>query len=88
MLLAAWVVAGSLLAKTRADQLVLGILFFCASLANALVYLTLPSIWPYFSVILFIFALAATMWVFVRAGTLDALAMRARERHIPWRARA
>jgi hypothetical protein len=83
VLLAAWLVAGSLLAKTRADQLVLGILVFSASLANALVYPTLPSIWPYFSVILFIFALAATMWVFVRAGTLDALAMRARERHIP-----
>jgi hypothetical protein len=85
---AAWAVAGSLLARTQADQLVLATLIFGASLANTLVYPTLSRFWPYFSGVLFAFALAATMWVFVRAGAFDTLAMRARERYVPRRARA
>jgi hypothetical protein len=67
MLIAAWFVAGSLLARTRTDQLMLGGLVLCSSLANTLVYPTLPRLWPYFSALLFAFALAASAWVFVRA---------------------
>ena len=74
VLFAAWAVAGSLLAKTQADQLMLATLIFGASLANTLVYPTLSRFWPYFSGVLFAFALAATMWVFVRAGAFDTLA--------------
>jgi Glycosyltransferase family 87 len=88
LLLAAWAIAGSLLAKTEGDQLLLGMLFFCASLANTLVYPTLSGFWPYFSGFLFAFALAATMWVFVRAGLFDGLTRTSRERHLPWRAQA
>jgi hypothetical protein len=68
MLIAAWFVAGSLLARTRTDQLMLGGLVLCSSLANALVYPTLPRPWPYFSALLFAFALAASGWVFMRAS--------------------
>jgi hypothetical protein len=87
VLLAAWFVAGSLMATTRTGQLVIGILVLGASLANTLVYPTLSRFWPYFSVILFMFALAATMWVFVRAGAFDALTRRSQEPHVPSRAR-
>jgi hypothetical protein len=76
MLIAAWFVAGSLLARTRTDQLMLGGLVLCSSLANTLVYPTLPRLWQYFSALLFAFALAATGWVFVRAMRFEPRAKR------------
>jgi hypothetical protein len=66
VLLGAWAVAGSLLARTRWDQLVFGGLILGATLANVLVYPTESQDWLKFSALLFVFALAATTWVVVR----------------------
>jgi hypothetical protein len=73
VLIAAWFAAGSLLARSRRDQLLLAALVLSASLANALVYPTVWD-WPIFSAFLFLFALAATAWVFVRASVSPAFA--------------
>ena len=67
VMIAAWFVAGSLLARDRADQLLLAFLALGASLANALVYPTLARFWTVFSGFLFLFALAAIGWVLARA---------------------
>jgi hypothetical protein len=67
LLAGAWAVAGSLLAKSRRDQLLFGVLILGATLSNTLVYPTEPAQWGVFSVSLFVFALAATAWVFTRA---------------------
>jgi hypothetical protein len=66
VLLGAWAVAGSLLARTRWDQLVFGALILGATLANVLVYPTQSQDWYKFSALLFVLALAATTWVVVR----------------------
>jgi hypothetical protein len=71
VLLAAWAVAGSLLARSRRDQLLLGILLFGATLSNTLVYPTRLAAWGLFSGTLFLFALIATGWVYVRAGVAE-----------------
>lgn len=66
-LAAAWAVAGSLLARNRRDQLLLGILICGATLANTLVYPTRPSAWLLFSGTLFVLSLLATGFVYVMA---------------------
>jgi hypothetical protein len=66
VLMAAWFVAGSLLARDRRDQLLLALLALCASVANHLVYPTYAWKWQLFSGFLFLFALAAIAWVLLR----------------------
>jgi hypothetical protein len=66
LLVAAWFVAGSLLARDRRDQLLLAVLVLSASVANHLVYPTYAPKWQFFSGVLFLFALGATAWVFLR----------------------
>jgi hypothetical protein len=79
LLIAGWFVGGSLLARTRLDQVGLAALVLCASLANTLVYPTLPRAWVVFSGVLFGFALAASGWVLLRAGAFpDLRGLRAR----------
>jgi hypothetical protein len=69
LLLACWAVAGSLLSRDRVDQLLFGSAALAATLANALVYPTQSQDWFEFSAMLFVFALAASAWVVVRATT-------------------
>jgi hypothetical protein len=71
VLIAAWFVAGSLLARDRADQLLVAFLALASSVANALVYPTQARFWTVFSGFLFLFALAATAWVIARAEILQ-----------------
>jgi len=66
VLLGAWAVAGSLLARTRWDALLLGGLALAATLANVLVYPTQSQDWFRFSAVLFLCALGATAWVVAR----------------------
>jgi hypothetical protein len=66
-LAAAWAVAGSLLARSRRDQLVLGILIGGATLANTLVYPARSSSWLLFSGTLFVLSLLATGFVYALA---------------------
>jgi hypothetical protein len=71
-LAAAWALAGSLLARNRRDQLLLGILICGATLANTLVYPTRPSAWLLFSTILFVLSLLATGFVYAMARGVPA----------------
>ena len=66
LLLAAWAVAGSLLARDRTDQLLFGVVLLGATLANALVYPTQAQNWLEFSATMFLCAFAATAWVVIR----------------------
>jgi len=77
VLLAAWAVAGSLLARDRLDQLLFGAATGAASFANALVYPTQSQEWLELSAAMFVFAIAATAWVVLRATTDAAVATRA-----------
>jgi hypothetical protein len=74
LFLAAWAVAGSLLARTRLDQLLFASTALAATLANVLVYPTQSVYWFRFSALLFLFAVAASGWVVVRAATERPLA--------------
>jgi hypothetical protein len=67
MLLAAWVVAAALLARSAADQLGFGILLFAITLLNVLVYPTHVDHWAAYSALLFLLSFAATGWVLVRS---------------------
>jgi hypothetical protein len=69
LLIAAWAVAGSLLARGRLDQLLFGSAALGATLANALVYPTQSQDWFEFSAVLFLFAIAASAWVVVRGAS-------------------
>jgi hypothetical protein len=85
LMTAAWAVAGSLLARNARAQLVLGALVFGATLSNVLVYPTLSSSWGVFSAFLFLFAFAATGWVYAlasRARLETASAGRGIEQHV------
>jgi hypothetical protein len=66
LLIAAWFVAGSQLARDRHDQLLLALLVLCASVANHLVYPTYAWKWQLFSSSMFLLALAAIAWVLLR----------------------
>jgi hypothetical protein len=70
VLLASWAVAGSLLARSWVDQLLLASVALAATLANALVYPTQSQDWFELSAVMFALAIAATAWVVVR-GTTD-----------------
>lgn len=65
--LAAWAVAGALIAERAREQLVLGLLGFGATLANVLVYPTGVGLWPTFAGLTFVFGFAATGWVVVQS---------------------
>jgi hypothetical protein len=67
MLLAAWVVAAALLARSAADQLGFGILLFAITLLNVLVYPTHVDHWAAYSALLFLLSFAATGWVLMRS---------------------
>jgi hypothetical protein len=69
LLLAAWAVAGSLLARNRLDQLLFGSAALAATLANALVYPTQSQDWFELSALMFLLAIAASAWVVVRGAT-------------------
>jgi len=69
LFVAAWAVSGSLLARSRTDELGFGFLIFGGTLANVLVYPVLVSHWGVFSALLFLFGFAATAWVLARALT-------------------
>ena len=69
LLLAAWAVAGSLLARNRLDQLLFAAAGLGATLANALVYPTQSQDWFRFSAVMFVLAIAASTWVVVRGAT-------------------
>jgi hypothetical protein len=66
-LVAAWAVAGALLARSAGDQLGLGLLVLGASLANYLVYPTHIYERIGFSALMFLLAFTATGWAFLRA---------------------
>ena len=66
VLLAAWAVAGALLAKTRSEQLWLGLVLCAATLMNALVYPTQSQDWLKFSAMLFALAFSATAFLVAR----------------------
>jgi hypothetical protein len=68
-LLASWAVAGSLLSRSRNDQLAFCSAALAATLANALVYPTQSQDWFRFSAVLFLLAIAASVWVVVRGVT-------------------
>jgi Glycosyltransferase family 87 len=69
-ILAAWAVAGALLARSTREQLALAVPMLGATLANVLVYPTVtPTYWWVCSGVLFVFAFAATLWVLLRAVT-------------------
>jgi hypothetical protein len=80
VMLAAWFVGGSLLARSRNDQLLLAFLALASSVANAIVWPTQAHFWTFFSGFLFLFALAATGWVLVRAEIFQLREVRAGER--------
>ena len=67
--LAAWAVAGSLLARSRVDQLLFAATALAATLANVLVYPTQSLYWFRFSALLFVCAVLASAWVVVRGAT-------------------
>jgi hypothetical protein len=67
--LAAWAVAGSLLARSRVDQLLFAATALAATLANVLVYPTQSPYWFRFSALLFLLAVVASGWVVVRGAT-------------------
>jgi hypothetical protein len=67
LFLAAWAVAGSLLARSRVDQLLFASTALAATLANVLIYPTQSPYWFRFSALLFLLAGAA--WVVVRGVT-------------------
>ena len=67
LFVAAWAVAGSLLARSSVDQLGFGFLVMAGTLANLLVYPLIVTHWGLASALLFLFAFAATAWVLVRA---------------------
>lgn len=66
-LAAAWAFAGCLLARSRRDQLLLGILICGATLSNTLVYPVRSSSWLLFSATLFVLSLLATGYVYALA---------------------
>jgi hypothetical protein len=66
VLLAAWAVAGALLARNRSDQVLFAALVLGATLANVLVYPTQAQDWLKFSAALFLLAFVATAWLVVR----------------------
>jgi Glycosyltransferase family 87 len=82
LLLVAWAVAIALLARSRSEQLLLGVLAGAASACNAFVYpYVLPgpdSMWQVSSVLFFLFAIVLTVWLLV-------LARRARSADYPGR---
>jgi hypothetical protein len=67
MLLAAWVVAAALLARSAVDQLGFGILLFAITLLNVLVYPTHVDHWAAYSALLFLLSFVATGWVLMRS---------------------
>ena len=67
MLLAAWVIAAALLARSAADQLGFSILLFGITLLNVLVYPTHVDHWAAYSALLFLLSFAASGWVLVRS---------------------
>jgi hypothetical protein len=69
LFLAAWAVAGSLLARSRGDQLLFASTALAATFANVLVYPTQSPYWFRYSALLFLFALAASAWVVARGVT-------------------
>jgi hypothetical protein len=74
LFLAVWAVAGSLLARSRVDQLLFASTALAATLANVLVYPTQSPYWFRFSALLFLFAVAASAWVVARGATERRLA--------------
>ena len=74
LFLAAWAVAGSLLARSRLDQLLFASTALAATLANVLVYPTQSPYWFRYSALLFLLAVAASTWVVVRGATERPLA--------------
>jgi hypothetical protein len=67
-ILAAWAVAGALLARGRREQVALALPMAAATLANVLVYPTVtPTYWYVWSGVLFLLAFVATLWLLVLA---------------------
>jgi hypothetical protein len=60
-LLAVWAVAGSLVARTRREQLAIGAMAAGATLGNVLVYPAQAVHWALWSGVLFLFACAVTL---------------------------
>jgi uncharacterized membrane protein len=66
-MLAAWAVAGSLVVRTRGEQLAVGVLAAGATLGNVFVYPTQSALWLYESGVLFLCAGAVTVLLIVLA---------------------
>lgn len=67
LFVAVWAVSGSLLARSSVDQLRFGLVVFCGTLANVLVYPVIVTHWGVASALLFLLAFTATAWILVRA---------------------
>jgi uncharacterized membrane protein len=70
LMLAAWAIAGALLAESRKEQLVLGLALMATTTANALVYpysLFQLGLWRLASATLFVVGLAMSAWIVLRA---------------------
>lgn len=67
LLLVTWAIAGSLLARNRYEQLVIGGLGLAATLVNGLIYPALIHPFAAWSAAFYLLAFSATCWAFLRA---------------------